>query len=151
MTPQWVGEVTADVLNVRSWAGTEYPNIKSWPQLAEGNRVEVCDSVKASDGSTWYYVRIDGRIFGFVHSDYIMRLASSSGNTSSIKVGDIVQFTGNTHYTNSYAGATGKGCRPGKAKVTAINQDGAHPYHLVAVSGGGSNVYGWTNAADVKA
>ena len=30
--------------------------------------------------------------------------------------------------------------QPGKAK---------HPYHLVAVSGGGSTVYGWVDAADI--
>ncbi len=73
-TPQWVGKVTATRLNVRSWAGTEYANIKSWPQLGKGNLVDVCDSVKASDGSTWYYIRIDGRIYGFVHSAYIKRV-----------------------------------------------------------------------------
>ncbi len=72
-TPKWVGKVTASSLNVRSWAGTEHSNIKSWPRLAKGNLVDVCDSVKASDGSTWYYVRIDGRIYGFVHSAYIAR------------------------------------------------------------------------------
>ena len=73
-TPQWVGKVTATRLNVRSWAGTEYANIKSWPQLGKGNLVDVCDSVKASDGSTWYYIRIDGRIYGFVHSKYIAKV-----------------------------------------------------------------------------
>ena len=73
-TPQWVGKVTATRLNVRSWAGTEYANIKSWPQLGKGNLVDVCDSVKASDSSTWYYIRIDGRIYGFVHSAYIKRV-----------------------------------------------------------------------------
>ncbi len=72
-TPQWVGRVTASSLNVRSWAGTEHAKIKSWPQLGKGNLVDVCDSVKASDGSTWYYIRIDGRIYGFVHSAYIKR------------------------------------------------------------------------------
>ena len=73
-TPQWVGKVTATRLNIRCWAGTEYANIKSWPQLGKGNLVDVCDSVKASDGSTWYYIRIDGRIYGFVHSKYITRV-----------------------------------------------------------------------------
>lgn len=72
-TPQWVGKVTADVLNVRSWAGEENPNIQSWPKLGYGNLVDVCDSVNAADGSLWYYIRIDGRIYGFVHSAYIAR------------------------------------------------------------------------------
>jgi len=39
-----------------------------------GNLVDVCDSVKASDGSTWYYVRIAGSIYGFVCGEYIERL-----------------------------------------------------------------------------
>ena len=149
MTPQWVGVVTADTLNVRTWAGEEYSNIKSWPKLAEGNMVEVCDSIKAADGSTWYYIRIDGRIYGFSHSDYIKE-ASGSAAPAEIKKGDVVQFTGGRHYTSSYAKATGKACKPGLAKVTAVNPGSSHPYHLVAVSGCGSTVYGWTDAEDVK-
>ena len=70
-TSQWVGRVTADVLHVRTWAGTNNPLIKSWPRLGCGNLVDVCDVVNATDGSRWYYVRIDGRIYGFVHSAYI--------------------------------------------------------------------------------
>lgn len=71
--PQWVGKVTADKLNVRTWAGVNNPTIKSWPQLGNGNMVDVCDVVNAADGSPWYYIRIDGRIYGFVHSAYITR------------------------------------------------------------------------------
>lgn len=149
MTPKWVGVVTGDILNVRAWAGEEYPNIKSWPKLAEGNMVEVCDSIKAADGSTWYYIRIDGRIYGFSHSDYI-REASGSAAPAEVRKGDVVQFTGGRHYTSSYAKATGKACKPGLAKVTAVNPGSSHPYHLVAVSGCGSTVYGWTDAEDVK-
>lgn len=72
--PIWVGKVTADQLNVRTWAGTEYPNIKSWPILKYGNLVDVCDSVKAADDSEWYYVRIAGKYYGFVHSKYIQKV-----------------------------------------------------------------------------
>ena len=71
--PGWVGRVTADRLNVRTWAGTENPNIKSYPILARGNLVDVCDTVYAADGAVWYYVRIAGQWYGFVHSDYISR------------------------------------------------------------------------------
>lgn len=70
---------------------------------------------------------------------------NSSGN---FKVGDIVEFTGTKHYANANA-VTGPTCKPGKAKVTATYK-GKHPYHLVAVSGGGSTVYGWVDAADIK-
>lgn len=72
--PKWVGRVTAEALNVRAYAGKEYPNIKSRPYLYKGNLVDVCDSLKAADGKTWYFVRIDGSIFGFVSSSYLTRL-----------------------------------------------------------------------------
>lgn len=73
-TPQWVGKVTANLLNVRTWAGTENANIKSYPQLRKGNMVDVCDEVKASDGTVWYYIRIEGKYFGFVMSTYIAKV-----------------------------------------------------------------------------
>ena len=72
-TPKWVGKVTADVLNVRTWAGTENSKIKSWPQLKRGNLVDVCDLVHDKDKDPWYYIRIDGRIYGFVSAAYIQR------------------------------------------------------------------------------
>ena len=72
-TPKWVGKVTASLLNVRTWAGVENPKIKSWPQLAKGNLVDVCDTVKAKDGKDWYYVRIAGKYFGFVSATYIKK------------------------------------------------------------------------------
>lgn len=61
------------------------------------------------------------------------------------KVGDIVNFTGSTHYVSANAN-TGPKCRPGKAKITSTYPKGKHPYHLIAVPGGGSNVYGWVDA-----
>lgn len=151
MAPKWVGVVTGDDLNVRKWAGTEYDNIKSWPKLSKGNLVDVCDSIKAKDGSTWYYIRIDGRIYGFVHSDYITRSDNGSATSGkNISVGKEVNFTGSTHYTSSGGNATGKRCKPGRAKVTAVNMSGVHQYHLVAVRGGTSTVYGWVDASDIS-
>jgi len=72
-------------------------------------------------------------------------------STTNFGVGDIVEFTGTKHYTNANA-ASGPSCRPGKAKITQIYKLGEskHPYHLIAVSGGGSTVYGWVDAADIK-
>lgn len=62
------------------------------------------------------------------------------------KVGDIVNFTGNKHYASANA-TSGPSCKAGKAKITQIYQVGKskHPYHLKAVTGGGSNVYGWVD------
>ena len=70
---QWTGTVTADVLNVRTWAGTENRTLTSTPSITYGTKVGVCDSVKARDGSTWYYVVINGNVYGFVHSAYISK------------------------------------------------------------------------------
>ncbi len=68
--------------------------------------------------------------------------------TSKPKVGQIVNFTGTTHYISADS-SNPKRCKPGKAKVTIIHS-GKHPYHLIAVTGGGSTVYGWVNASDIS-
>lgn len=68
----YTGQVTASSLNVRTWAGTEYPNIKKYPTLNKGNKVDVMNfTQKASDGSSWYYIRIAGKYFGFVYAKHI--------------------------------------------------------------------------------
>ena len=64
-----------------------------------------------------------------------------------IKVGDIVEFRGNMHYTNPNK-LIGSKCTPGKAKVTHISKGSKHPYHLVRVDGG-STVYGWVDEKDI--
>lgn len=68
---KYVGKVTASTLNVRSWAGTSNPNIKSYPQLQKGNLVSICDAVLDSDKTTWFYVKIANKYYGFVSSKYI--------------------------------------------------------------------------------
>lgn len=104
----------------------------------------------------WMYARM-----GDLASKVTAQLGGGTGGTTggntgttttgSYKVGDEVNFTGSTHYTNANA-ASGVSCKPGKAKITQIYQPGKskHPYHLVAVSGGGSTVYGWVNEADIS-
>lgn len=68
------GNVTATVLNVRTWAGTEYPNIKKYPKLNQGNEVEVMNfTQKDKNGSKWYYIRIAGKYYGFVSAKYVKK------------------------------------------------------------------------------
>ena len=74
----------------------------------------------------------------------------TQASSQTLTVGTEVNFTGTKHYTSAYKTATGKNCKAGKAKITAIAAGKAHPYHLVAVSGKGSTVYGWVDAADVS-
>ena len=70
----FVGKVTASALNVRTWAGTEFPQIKSYPTLNRGNLVDVMNYTQtANDGSKWYYIRIAGKYHGFVSAEYIER------------------------------------------------------------------------------
>ena len=57
------------VLNVRKWAGTSNATC-SFSPLQTGVKVEVCDSIKADDGSTWYFIKYNGK-YGFVHSSYV--------------------------------------------------------------------------------
>lgn len=72
--PKWVGMVNTAELNVRSWPGKENPTIKKYPYLAQHNLIDVCDIIKAADGSTWYYVRIVNKYYGFVAARYITRV-----------------------------------------------------------------------------
>lgn len=72
-TPQWVAAAKVNDLNVRVWAGFEYSNIQSYPRLNKGNLVDVCDIVTDSDGNDWCYVRIAGKYYGFVKSEFLER------------------------------------------------------------------------------
>ena len=72
--PKWVGMVNTAELNVRSWPGKENPTIKKYPYLEQHNLIDVCDTIKAADGSTWYYVRIVNKYYGFVAARYITRV-----------------------------------------------------------------------------
>ena len=70
-TEKWKGYVTADSLNVRTWAGTEN-GLCSFSPLAYQTEVSVCDELKASNGNTWYYISVGGKK-GFVSANYISK------------------------------------------------------------------------------
>ena len=80
----------------------------------------------------------------------VPKYAEKAMEDTKYRVGDIVQFTGCLHYTSSYNRAVAKGCKAGLAKVTDISNGNPHPYHLKAVVGKGSTVYGWVNASDIS-
>ncbi len=75
---QWTAEVTHitqdDYLNVRTGAGASYPNLPSYPRLALGNRVDVVSEALADDGRIWFQIRIAGKYYGYVRSDYLQPL-----------------------------------------------------------------------------
>lgn len=61
------------------------------------------------------------------------------------KIGDIVCFNGNVHYSNSSA-LIGKKCVGGKARIVGILIGKKHPYQLVRIPSAGATVYGWVDA-----
>lgn len=128
-----------------------------------GSTITVIEG-NMSDAVGYRHIAVNGRyIRGYGVPKYASKATGTdagttggetggTGNTgTACKPGDIVNFTGGKHYTNANA-ASGTACKPGKAKVTQVYKPGKakHPYHLVAVSGGGSTVYGWVDAADIK-
>lgn len=106
---------------IASKYGTIYQKLASYNGISNPNIIHVGQKIKIPSGQ-----------------------ASSTAWTP--KVGDIVNFKGNRHYSSANA-TIGSACKNGKAKITQIYQLGKskHPYHLIAVSGGGSNVYGWVD------
>jgi hypothetical protein len=88
-TSKFIGVVTADSLNVRTWAGTKYSRLISIPAITNGTTVQVCDAVYDSSNHVWYYICINGTTYGFVDSTYISAAdgtivkASSTTTTSS--------------------------------------------------------------------
>jgi hypothetical protein len=74
---------------------------------------------------------------------------SATSSKATFSVGDTVDFKGGYHYTSSDKDAEGHTCKDGKAVITKIKYGAAHPYHLKAVEGGGSTVYGWVNGTNI--
>ena len=71
------GKVSTSALNVRSGAGTGYARVGS---VTQGQTVTIVDSVKASDGYTWY--KISGTVSGYVRGDYISNIVSDNVKSS---------------------------------------------------------------------
>lgn len=109
---------------------------------------EATKATRAALGQT-YYNKYAGQTSTAPTEDTPTSIPSPATGVE-LKEGDIVTFTGTRHYVSSHA-ASGPACSPGKAKVTAIYKPGEskHPYHLIAIAGGGSTVYGWVDAADI--
>lgn len=65
--------------------------------------------------------------------------------------GETIYFKGGKHYSyadkdqerTSYA-------KPGKAKITIVNYNAKHPYHVVRLIGSGSNVFGWVDEDTIE-
>lgn len=143
---------------------TGWPDHVGIVASVSGNSMKIIEGNK-SDAVGYRTLTVNARyIRGYGAPKYGSKATSSSpgsgsgatGGTGSssgaleYKVGDVVEFTGTKHYTSSYSSGTAKSCKGGKAKVTQLSPGQPHPYHLQAISGSGSTVNGWANAADIK-
>lgn len=121
-----------------------------------GGVIKVIEGNK-SNAVGYRELAVNGKyIRGFVTPKYSSKATKeeapkpSSNGGGSYNIGDIVNFTGCLHYTSSTASGVAYGCKAGQAKVTNKAEGAVHPYHLQAISGKGSTVYGWVNAGDIS-
>lgn len=164
-TTGWANMEVGEALWVKGHIGVYIGNglaVECTPAWKNQVQVTAVGNIGAKSGyntRTWTkhgklpYVTYTGESISTPSAGSSTTTKPSTGATTAagdLKVGDIVEFTGNTHYTNSNA-ATGVKCKPGTAKVTSIAKGANHPYHLIKEAGGGSTVYGWVDAADIAA
>lgn len=97
---------------------------------------------KALTAAGYNYAKVQAAVNAFLASS----AKPPAGTPWVPKVGDVVNFTGNKHYSSANA-ISGPSCKGGKATITQIYKLGSsrHPYHLIKVPGGGSTVYGWVD------
>lgn len=145
-------------------------------EIKEGDLVKIADNAVYYSGKSvpgwvkdkhWYVVEVEGdraviddsedgknAINSPINTKYLTVVkAAQNGSESVEKVelvkGAVVTFTGKKHYSSAN-GKTPVSCKPGKATITLDPYlKGKHPYHLVAVKGGTSNVYGWVDVEDI--
>lgn len=119
-----------------------------------GGKIKIIEG-NISNSVGYRTLAVNGKyIRGFVTPKYSSKATTSPTPSApstggSYSVGDVVDFTGCLNYTSSYVNSVAKACKAGQAKVTAVSAGKPHPYHLKAVVGKGSTVYGWVNASDI--
>lgn len=71
---KFVGKVNRNNSPVRKNPGNNYAQLISYPKLNKDNLIDVCDTVKGSDGKNWYYIRIANKYYGYIYSGYVTRV-----------------------------------------------------------------------------
>lgn len=75
--------------------------------------------------------------------------SKKAGKNLAWKVGDVVYYSGTVQYKASHKGAKKEPCSSGKAKITKINKEGTHQYHIKGTRAG-NNIYGWVDGKNLK-
>ena len=143
------GQTTTE-LNVRSWAGTEN-SLCSFSPLKEGERISICDEVKAADGAVWYYIKNAAGKYGFVHSAYVKKTgaAASTGSAASFAPGDKVKVTGTIYGNGNGTGGSLK--KNGEVMyVTELVNASVYRYYIGVAGKKGGVRQGWAEPSALK-
>ena len=135
-------------------------------KIVSNTEVYTSESGWNSSNPFWNQTRVKGdgnwgqnssyKFLGFIYNPAVEESENTplpspapSPTVLKYKIGDIVVFVGNKHYSNSNSNSP-INCKSGAAKVTAISNGSKHPYHLIADKNGTSTVYGWVDESDVS-
>ena len=95
----------------------------------------------------YHLISQDGKgVYGWVNASDVER-AEAKPIASTIRMGDIVCFKGGSVYAHAGAEQASAKKSSSRCNVTAIQDGGKHPYHLISLDGKG--VYGWVDSANV--
>lgn len=143
------GQTTTE-LNVRSWAGTEN-SLCSFSPLKEGERISICDEVKAANGATWYYIKNAAGKYGFVSAAYVKKITStgSAASAASFAPGDKVKVTGTIYGNGNGTGGSLK--KNGEVMyVTELVSASAYRYYIGVAGKKGGARQGWAEPSALK-
>lgn len=110
-------------------------------------------AISAGKAHPYHIVHTDktSTVYGWVDAESINKITQNVPTpvNTELKVGDIVEFKGGKNYICSN-GLIGYSRKAGPAKITKISKGKKYPYHVVRISGKGSNVYGWVKEDQIK-
>lgn len=163
--------------DTQEWDGTQYVTVvaqfRKYPSWAESladhsdlfNRLDRYENLRglADYKLACQYVQEDGYATDPEYTDKLVSIIETYGLTAydteytggdqdvEYEVGEVVYFAGGSHYSSSQAAAaTGSARTAGNATITQVAKGADHPYHVIGVSGDGSNVYGWVDASAIS-
>lgn len=133
--------------------GSNHADVNHWlPKFGKSMatvRADVAALLKSANASSGGSTSTSGSSNSSTGSSGSTTSNTASSDKKEYVKGDVVDFVGTTHYSNSNA-ASGKACKAGVAEVIGVAKTAKHPYQLKYKAGGGSNVYGWVDANTIR-
>ena len=110
-----IGIITANWLNIRTWAGTNFQTV-SFSPLPKDTKLNICDTIKAEDGSSWYYINYNGK-YGFASAKYIKTSELPKETNETYNETKYSKYINNktTHYISNCSGDQNKKISGGAA------------------------------------